>query len=342
MDKPSTIHGHGLRDVARALAGIRSGLLAILLLVVSGCINGPMRSHLNGRFNYLTVETARCAPWYTYPLSLPAAAVGDTGILLVDTLAVPSSTLGSILKETGPFFFLFALPFYPIGCYSMMVSSGDSSVGSGILYEKLFGYRYIDTNIGRLKIASAVDSSGMPKTTIELDGRTIGDFSGDLKITALATEKDNLAIGLNDGTIRWWRFADGDWSLKAGHFVPDRQEVLTAINANLKRANLPLSPEQYENLVEMKSPNLMELFSDTSPEQYKNLVEMKQQLEAGQPLTFSCMNLTFIHGGMGDKEEPLIQIRYSLSVTGQSHWFIGNSQTDGMTLHFWVGYVSSE
>ncbi len=319
MDKPSTIHVHGMRDVARALAGIRCGLLAILLLVVSGCINGPMRGHLNGRFNYLTVETARCAPWYTYPLSLPAAAVGDTGILLVDTLAVPSSTLGSILKETGPFFFLFALPFYPIGCYSMMVSSGDSSVGSGILYEKLFGHRYMDTIIGRLKIASAVDSSGMPKTTIELDGRTIGDFSGDLKITALATEKDNLAIGLNDGTIRWWRSADGDWSLKAGHFVPDRQEVLTAINANLKEANLPLSTEQYENLV-----------------------EMKQQLEAGQPLTFSCMNLTFIHGGMGDKEEPRVQITYSLSVTCQSHWFIGNGQTDGITLHFWVDYVSSE
>ena len=319
MDQPSITHVQGQRTVASVLAGIRCGLLAVLLLAVSGCINGPVRGRLNGRFNYLTAETARCAPWYTYPLSLPAAAVGDAGIILADTLAVPTFALGSMLETTGPFFFLLALPVYPISCFSVMVYARDLSIDSGILYEKLFGYRYMDTNIGRLKIASAEDSSGTPKTTIELDGKTIGDFSGDLKITALATEKDNLAISLNDGTIRWWHSTGDDWSLKTGHFVPDRQEVLTAINAKLKLGKLFLSTEEY-----------------------KNLVRMKQELEAGQPLIlFPHKNLAFTHIGQGDKEEPLCQISYSISVTCQSYWFIGKCNTDGITLHFWVDFISS-
>jgi WD40 repeat protein len=140
----------------------------------------------------------------------------------------------------------------------------------------------------------------MPKTTIELDGRTIGDFSGDLKITALATEKDNLAIGLNDGTIRWWHSTGGNWSLKTGHFVPDRQEVLTAINAKLKLGKLFLSTEEY-----------------------KKLVGMKQELEAGQPLKIS-----FIEFGHNEFS-PV----YSLSFTCQSHRFTADCWTDGTNLH---------
>ena len=317
MDKASTMQIQGQRGSARILAEIRCGLLAILLLAVQGCINGPVRGRLNGRFNYLTAETARCAPWYTYPVSLPVAAVGDAGIIVADTLAVPVVALGSMLKETGPFFFPIALPFYPVMCFSIMVfSPGDSSIDSGVLYENLFGYRYIDTNIGGLKIASAVDSSGMPKTTIELNGRTIGDFSGDLKITALATEKDNLAIGLNDGTIRWWHSDDDDWSLKVGHFIPDRQKVLTAINAKLKWGILSLSPNEY-----------------------KYLNEMKQEIEAGQPLKFTCRNLAFVSVEAKDKKIPLNQIRYSVSVICQSHWISGSCLTDGMNLHLTVDFV---
>ena len=305
MDQPSTIHGQGQRAFASVLAGIRCGLLAVLLLVVSGCINGPVRGRLNGRFNYLTAETARCAPWYTYPLSLPAAAVGDAGIILADTLAVPVAVLNRafhtpIRGSYGPAILLcvpLLIPLYPIKCVEEMLSEYDTAP-AGVLYQKLFGHYTMKTDIGRLRIASVVDSSDTPKMTIELDGETIGDFPAELKIMALKAEGNYLAIVFSNDTI-WWRQCSsrGKWlSQKSSRLFPNRQEVLTAIN---------LSKLLY------------------SSKEYENFVEIKQEIEAGQPLKIS-----FIEFGHNEFS-PV----YSLSFTCQSHRFTADCWTDGTNLH---------
>ena len=45
----------------------------MLIVTLSGCINGPVRCYLNGPYDYLTVETAKRCPVYAYPVALPAA-----------------------------------------------------------------------------------------------------------------------------------------------------------------------------------------------------------------------------------------------------------------------------
>ena len=71
-------------------------LSMVLIITISGCVNGPVCCHLNGRFNYITEETAKQCPWYSYPVALPAAAVCDAGIIVADTIAVPVVSLGHL------------------------------------------------------------------------------------------------------------------------------------------------------------------------------------------------------------------------------------------------------
>ena len=308
MDTPSTIHGQGQRAVASVLAGIRCGLLAVLLLATSGCINGPVRGRLNGRFNYLTAETARCAPWYTYPVSLPAAAVGDAGIIVADTLAVPVTVLNRafhspIRGSYGPGILLFApllIPLYPIKCVEEMLSEYDTAP-AGVLYQKLFGHYSMKTELGRLKIAPAVDSSGTPKMTIELNGKAIGDFPAELKIKALKTEWRYLAIVFSNDTI-WWRqySSDDEWlPQKSSRLFPNRQEILTALNRHM--AMLIKSSKEYENGV-----------------------EIKQEIEAGQ-----SPKISFVEFGPNE----FVPV-YSLSFTCQSHRFTAECWTDGENFYF--------
>ena len=309
MDTPSTIHGQGQRAVASVLAGIRCGLLAVLLLATSGCINGPVRGRLNGRFNYLTAETARCAPWYTYPVSLPAAAVGDAGIIVADTLAVPVTVLNRafhspIRGSYGPGILLFApllIPLYPIKCVEEMLSEYDTAP-AGVLYQKLFGHYSMKTELGRLKIAPAVDSSGTPKMTIELNGKAIGDFPAELKIMALKAEAwSYLAIVFSNDTI-WWRqySSDDEWlPQKSSRLFPNRQEILTALNRHM--AMLIKSSKEYENGV-----------------------EIKQEIEAGQ-----SPKISFVEFGPNE----FVPV-YSLSFTCQSHRFTAECWTDGENFYF--------
>ena len=304
MDKASTMQIQGQRGSARILSGVRCGLLAILLLAVQGCINGPVRGRLNGRFNYLTAETARCAPWYTYPVSLSAAAVGDADIIVADTLAVPVAVLNRafhtpIRGSFGPGILLFApllIPLYPIKCVEEMLSEYDTAP-AGVLYQKLFGHYSMKMDIGRLKIAPAVDSADTPKMTIELNGKAIGDFPAELKIMALKAEAwSYLAIVFSNDTI-WWRqySSKGKWlSWKSGRLFPNRQEILSAINTYM--AMLIKSSKEYENVV-----------------------AIKQELEAGQSPKISFVEF-----------EPYEFFPvYSLSFTCQSHRFTAECWTDG-------------
>lgn len=122
---------------------VRCLLILLSLSVVflcSSCINGPVRCHFNGRFNYLTAETARQAAWYTYPITLPAAALCDTGILLADTVAIPVVSLGGLGPDGKghPFWSIFWLPLYPPLCVVKTFQYGKCSPDEGVLYQWLF------------------------------------------------------------------------------------------------------------------------------------------------------------------------------------------------------------
>ena len=100
-------------------------LLALSVLLCPGCVNGPARCHLNGRFNYLTAETAKRTAWYTYPVTLPTAAICDAVIIVADTIAVPVLSLGHLGPDgkSHPVYSIFWLPFYPLVCFTAMLFS---------------------------------------------------------------------------------------------------------------------------------------------------------------------------------------------------------------------------
>ena len=60
--------------------------VAVAVMMLSGCVNGPARCYLNGRFNYLTVETAKNAPWYIIESNDKKFARIKTLKIVVDTL----------------------------------------------------------------------------------------------------------------------------------------------------------------------------------------------------------------------------------------------------------------
>ena len=216
-------------------------IILSLVILLSSCVNGPVRCHLNGRFNYLTAETARNYPWYTYPVTLPAAAVCDTGIMVADVIGVPlaasrflpAELKGAYLDTPNPLAWLVIIPFIPVGCVKCVIGSSDSCKApfGGVLYQGLFGYYYIDTAYsiipsGRFKISCSKKTNG--KTVIELDGQVVCEMDGRLDNLVLA-DKDNVVASLDDGTMHWRRHLNGQWQPISVRLIPGTSELIKAI-----------------------------------------------------------------------------------------------------------------
>ena len=216
-------------------------IILSLVILLSSCVNGPVRCHLNGRFNYLTAETARNCSWYSYPVTLPAAAVCDAGIMVADVIGVPMAASrflpaelkGAYLDTPNPLAWLVIIPFIPVGCVKCVIYSSDSCKApfGGVLYRGLFGYHYIDTVYsimpsGRFKISCSKKTNG--KTVIELDGQVVCELDGRLDNFVLA-DKDNVVASLDDGTMHWRRYLNGQWQPISVRLIPDTLELIKAI-----------------------------------------------------------------------------------------------------------------
>ncbi|MBR4517910.1 MAG: hypothetical protein IKO65_02795 [Victivallales bacterium] len=208
--------------------------VAVAVMMLSGCVNGPARCYLNGRFNYLTVETAKNAPWYTYPVTLPAAVIGDAGILVADTVAVPVMCLSVVtfVHLAGPVA-VFALPLlYPFFCVIVPFNCKDSVKG-GVLYQRLYGYHYFKTPFGKVKIIPVEKTAKTSQTVLELNGETVGAFLG--KLVYLACNADNVVVTRNDNTVVWWQRVNGEWKQRPWQLVPENSELCDAIDREIKK-----------------------------------------------------------------------------------------------------------
>ncbi|MBQ7177668.1 MAG: hypothetical protein IJS08_09665, partial [Victivallales bacterium] len=196
-------------------------------------VNGPVRCHLNGRFNYLTAETAKQCPWYSYPVALPAAAVCDAGIIVADTVAVPVISLGHLGPDgkSHPVYSIFWLPFYPLVCFMAMAFYGDS-LNDGVLYQRLLGYHYFTTEYGTFKIIDSANPDGYPQTILKLNDQTISVLLG--RLNNISNNADNIVASLSDGTVIWWRRMNGKWEPKPFDLVPSNSELTKAISKQIE------------------------------------------------------------------------------------------------------------
>ena len=208
-------------------------IILLLIILLSSCVNGPVRCRLNGRFNYLTMETAKNCSWYTYPVTLPAAAVCDAGIIVADTVAVPVVSLrflGPVI-EANPLFLVFWIPFYPIACVTTTAFSCDSPhVANGsMMYQWLFGYQYYKTQYGIIKIIQPTKANS--RTVFEMDGQTIGELDGHLD--TIAVSENSVTAFMTDTSLHWLHCVDGKWESNTLHLVPDNSELSRANNKEI-------------------------------------------------------------------------------------------------------------
>ncbi len=216
-------------------SGMQKHILALslaMMITFSGCVNGPVRCHLNGRFNYITAETAKQCPWYSYPVALPAAAVCDAGIIVADTVTVPVVSLGHLGPDgkSHPVLSIFWLPFHPLVCLAMTFY-GDSLNG-GVLYQRLFGYHYFNSLSRTFKIIDSANPDGSPQTILKLKDQTIGVLPG--RVNNIADNADNIVASLSDGSVFWWRQMNGKWEPKSFDPVPSNSELTKAISVQIE------------------------------------------------------------------------------------------------------------
>ena len=205
----------------------------ILIVMLSGCINGPVRCYLNGPYDYLMVETAKRCPVYAYPVALPAAAVCDVGIIAVDTIWVPLGSLACLVRKDcgGPFM----LPFYPLIC--VMVGGGTFWTGigdyrDGVLYQRLFGMSYIKTKYGKFKIINVKKQDGSQDTKLVFNEQTVYLLPG--KLINFTNNADNVVAGTSDGSVFWWQQIDGKWQYKPFVLVPEKIKLAKAIDEKIE------------------------------------------------------------------------------------------------------------
>ena len=261
-----------LQDLLKMGNRMQKHILAFslaLIITISGCVNGPVRCHLNGRFNYIAAETAKQCPWYSYPVALPAAAVCDAGIIVADTVAVPVVSLGHLGPDgkSHPVYSIFWLPFYPLVCFTAMAFYGDSLNG-GVLYQRLFGYHYFKTGYGTFKII-AWQTDGFPQTILKLKDQTISALPGRLNV--IANNADNIVASLSDGTVIWWRQMNGKWEPKPFDQVPSNSELTKAISREIERLTMNKNSGFEQKIIERKAreigwwQNLSQLLESVNP-----------------------------------------------------------------------------
>ena len=229
-------------------------LLALSVLLCPGCVNGPARCHLNGRFNYLTAETAKRTAWYTYPVTLPTAAICDAGIIVADTIAVPVLSLGHLGPDgkSHPVYSIFWLPFYPLVCFITMAFYGDS-LNDGVLYQRLFGYHYFNSLSRTFKIIDSANPNGSPQTILKLNNRTISVLPG--RLNNIADNADNIVASLSDGSVFWWRQMNGKWEPKPFDSIPSNSELTKAISWEIERLTMNKNiafEQKYKERIEKK------------------------------------------------------------------------------------------
>ena len=307
-DNFSEIDWHWGSDVSRMQEVMKMGmqkhilaLSLVLIITLSGCVNGPVRCHLNGRFNYITAETAKQCPWYSYPVTLPAAAVCDAGIIVADTVTVPVVSLGHLGPngKSHPVFSIFWLPFHPLVCLAMTFY-GDSLKG-GVLYQRLFGYHYFNSLSRTFKIIDSANPDGSTQTILELNDRTISVLPGRLNV--IADNADNIVASLSDGSVFWWRQMNGKWEPKPFDPVPSNSELTKAISEEIERLTM-----NKNNASEILSMNK----NSASEQKYieriaKEMVwwqNLSQHLENERPVVKEVTDLRFWkENGMPEQEQ---------------------------------------
>ena len=283
-----------LQELMKMGSGMQKHILAlslVLIITLSGYVNGPVRCHLNGRFNYITAETAKQCPWYAYPVALPAAAVCDAGIIVADTITVPVVSLGHLGPDgkSHPVYSIFWLPFYPLVCFMVMAFHGES-LNDGVLYQRLFGYHYFKTEYGTFKIIDSENLDGSPQTILKLNDQTIGVLPG--RLNNLADNADNIAASLSDGSVFWWRQMNGKWEPKPFDSIPSNSELTKAISWEIERLTMNKNSAFEQKYIERIAKEIV---------WWQNL---SQHLENERPVVKEVTDLRFWkENGMPEQEQ---------------------------------------
>ncbi len=311
----------------------------ILIVMLSGCINGPVRCYLNGPFDYLTVETAKQCPVYAYPVALPAAAVCDVGIIAADTLWIPLSSLRCLVDKDcgGPLM----LPFYPlIWVGAGMVSTferGNGNHRDGVLYQRLFGQSYIKTEYGKFNVINVKKQDGSQDTKLMFDEQTAYLLPG--KLINFTNNADNVVVGTSDGSVFWWQRIEGKWKSKPFFLIPEITELLKAIDMEIK--DLESSKSMYSDNTSYDSKHI-----EIIEKKIAWWTTVKQFLKVASPVVKEVVTQPYftearVDDGLGGADGDNWRLFYMLKLDCQSYDFDVYCTTDGMNWNIRVHHYFS-